>query len=79
LWSKAGFIVYAPSENSCLYRIPADGGASTPLTTVGPGQLGHADPALLPDGRLLYAGFGSTDVTGIYGGGHSAAGTDCAQ
>jgi eukaryotic-like serine/threonine-protein kinase len=67
VWSKAGFIVYAPTENSCLYRIPAEGGPSMPLTTVGRDQVGHSNPALLPDGRLLYAAFGTADATGIYG------------
>jgi predicted Ser/Thr protein kinase len=65
-WSEKGFIVYAPSESG-LYRVPANGGPATPVTTVAPNQFAHNTPVLLPNGRLMYgAGVGGAGGTGVW-------------
>ena len=55
-WSRDGVILFAPSTQSSLFRVPASGGAATPVTTVkGPDEYGHVYPQFLPDGRhFLY-------------------------
>ena len=62
-WSETGFIVYAPS-NSGLYRIPADGGKATQLTSVCHGEVTHYNPNFLPDGRLMYSAWGTPASSG---------------
>jgi len=58
-WSREGTIVFAPSLQSALYRVPAAGGTPEPLTHLdaSKGQGTHRFPAFLPDGRhfLYYA------------------------
>jgi serine/threonine protein kinase/roadblock/LC7 domain-containing protein len=69
-WNTDGVIVFAPSSTGPLMRVPATGGASVAVTTLGPQQFGHVNPQFLPDGRrLLFGVFGAADVIGIYLGG----------
>jgi hypothetical protein len=54
-WSRGGTIVYAAQEG--LFKVPATGGAPTPLTQVDAsrGETTHSAPWFLPDGRhFLY-------------------------
>lgn len=52
-WTPAGDIVFAPAATSGLWRVPADGGAATPLTRVdfAAGERTHRWPHVTPDGR----------------------------
>jgi hypothetical protein len=52
-WNRDGTIVFASSFNTGLFRVSADGGSPTPVTTLD-GQRRertHRWPAFLPDGR----------------------------
>ena len=52
-WSRDGVIVFAPSIDGPLYRIPESGGTPVPVTGIprpGSGQR-HAWPFFLPDGK----------------------------
>jgi Tol biopolymer transport system component len=56
-WSEDGVIVYSPSANAPLYRVPASSGPSTPLTHLDTAnrEVSHRWPAFLPDGKhVLY-------------------------
>jgi len=55
-WNAEGVIVFSPSRESGLSRVPASGGSATPITTVArPGERGHLWPEFLPDGNhFLY-------------------------
>ncbi len=56
-WNREGTIVFAPFIAGPLYRISADGGTATPVTTVRNGAEGEAHrwPFFLPDGKhFLY-------------------------
>ncbi len=52
-WSAAGTILFAPSYNSAILRIPAQGGTPRPVTSLdrGHNQNSHRFPWFLPDGR----------------------------
>ena len=52
-WSRDGVIVFAPSVNTPLFRIPDSGGTPTPVTTLDSkrGETTHRHPSFLPDGR----------------------------
>lgn len=52
-WGAGGDIVFSPSPTSGLWRVPASGGAATPLTAVDfdAGERTHRWPHLLPGGR----------------------------
>ena len=54
-WGPDGTIVFAPSPNSGLMRIPAEGGEATPLTEPNKeaGEVTHRWPQFLPDGKAL--------------------------
>ena len=57
-WSTSNVIVYAPEASGALYRIPAEGGTPTAVTTLDEKrkEIGHRFPAFLPDGRhFLFA------------------------
>jgi serine/threonine-protein kinase len=49
-WGRDGFI-YVLAEDSILRRIPATGGALTPITTLKEGENFHSWPEVLPNGR----------------------------
>jgi eukaryotic-like serine/threonine-protein kinase len=50
-WNRDGIIVFAPSPNKGLYRIPAGGGVAAPLTVLRPEDFSHRFPHFFPDGR----------------------------
>jgi hypothetical protein len=67
-WNNNGVIVFAPSQNSGLMRVPASGGTPVEVTHLAAGQGGHQWPQFLPDGRhvlFLVAG-GQPSTHGIY-------------
>jgi serine/threonine protein kinase/Tol biopolymer transport system component len=55
-WSPDGTILFAPEFRSCLYRVPASGGAEVAVTRVdAPKHTSHRWPWFLPDGKhFLY-------------------------
>ena len=59
-WNRDGVILFAPTANSPVYRVPAAGGAATPITVLDPsqGETSHRWPFFLPDGKhfLFVAG-----------------------
>ncbi|HEX9636120.1 MAG TPA: protein kinase [Acidobacteriota bacterium] len=52
-WGREDVIVFAPNSRSGLYRVPAAGGASEPITQLEPSreEVTHRWPHFLPDGR----------------------------
>jgi Tol biopolymer transport system component len=50
-----GSVVFAPVHGDGLWRVPADGGAAEPITTVdhARGEAGHHWPHVLPDGKHI--------------------------
>jgi eukaryotic-like serine/threonine-protein kinase len=65
-WSSDQFIIFAPSDNSRLYRVPAMGGQVARITELSAGQITHFAPRFLPNGRLLYSVWGSPEADGLY-------------
>jgi Tol biopolymer transport system component len=57
-WNRDDVIVFAPDFGSVLYRVSADGGATTPVTTldVSRKEGGHVAPFFLPDGKHFFYG-----------------------
>jgi len=54
-WGPDGTIVFSPNHRSPLFRVPAAGGETLPVTELGPDQTTHRWPCFLPDGRqFLY-------------------------
>jgi eukaryotic-like serine/threonine-protein kinase len=56
-WSKDGTIVFTPTPNSALMRIPVAGGTAEPASklNLAQGENSHRWPAFLPDGKhFLY-------------------------
>jgi Tol biopolymer transport system component len=56
-WGAEGEIVFAPNNNTPLYRVSAAGGTATQVTTLdeSKGEITHRWPQFLPDGRhFLY-------------------------
>jgi serine/threonine protein kinase/Tol biopolymer transport system component len=56
-WNREGVIVFAPTPTTALHRVSADGGESTPITTLDDARQenSHRHPHFLPDGRhFLY-------------------------
>ncbi|HEX7779776.1 MAG TPA: protein kinase, partial [Vicinamibacterales bacterium] len=57
-WNARGDIVFAPAAAGGLFRVSANGGDPTPVTTLDAGakETGHRFPQFLPDGEhFLYA------------------------
>jgi eukaryotic-like serine/threonine-protein kinase len=54
-WLPDGTIIFAPSANSALLRVPATGGAPHPITKLDPtrDEGSHRWPHVLPDGKVL--------------------------
>jgi serine/threonine protein kinase len=50
-WSKDGLIVFAPTPNSPIYRVPSSGGEVLQVTKLLPEQSSHRYPQFLPDGK----------------------------
>jgi len=71
-WNQNDVIVFAPNNSGSLLRVPAAGGAATPLTEVdqSASETGHRFPWFLPDGRhfLYTARSPSLDKTVVYAG-----------
>jgi serine/threonine protein kinase len=68
-WSSDGDILFADLSRGIM-RVPAAGGAPTPLTALSIGERINGFPIGLPDGRhfLYIRAGGSADVNGIYVG-----------
>jgi len=71
-WSRDDVIVFAPSNRTPLYRVPAAGGDPTPVTSLdrSRGDNTHRWPHFLPDGRhfLYLARSTLRENSGIYVG-----------
>ncbi len=71
-WGKNGIIVFTPDFRGGLYRVPASGGATAPLTKVELSRhTTHRWPSYLPDGKhVLYLAANHanprSDQSGIY-------------
>ena len=53
--ADGGVIVFAPDGGGPLHRVSAQGGPSSPVTTLAAGEISHSFPQFLPDGRrFLY-------------------------
>ena len=50
-WGPDGTILFSPSINDPLMRVPAGGGPATPASKMAPGEVGHRWPSFLPDGK----------------------------
>lgn len=80
-WSRDNRILLSPAPSSPLYVVPASGGVPVPVTSLDTanGEVQHAHPAFLPDGRhFLFFSIGSLtggklDPRGIYLGSMNAA------
>jgi dipeptidyl aminopeptidase/acylaminoacyl peptidase len=66
-WNRDGVIVFAPSWQASLYRVPASGGDPVAITRLDPPrQIAHVYPQFLPDGRqLLFSAAGAVN-SGTY-------------
>jgi Tol biopolymer transport system component len=69
-WTVDGTILFGPNSTSPLHRISANGGPTTPVTTLDPPrQVSHRFPRFLPDGRhFLYFAAGTPEGRGVYVG-----------
>lgn len=69
-WSKRGIIVYAPTSDGPLYRIPASGGTAMPASALDASrwETSHRHPFFLPDGRhFIYLAVSSREeYSGIW-------------
>jgi len=63
-WSVEGTILFSPTVENGLFRMPASGGQPTRVTRLGVGQLAHHQPRFLPDGRhfLFYVLGGGSGI-----------------
>jgi hypothetical protein len=52
-WGDDGTIVFAPSFDSGLWRVPAAGGVAEPLTTLAKGEESHVWPDILPGANAV--------------------------
>ncbi len=50
-WSSEDIVIFAPSHNTPIHRVPAAGGESTAVTTFAEGENSHRHPRFLPDGN----------------------------
>jgi serine/threonine protein kinase len=56
-WNEQGDIIFAPSFDSGIFRVPASGGDPVRLTKRGPEHNSHRHPRFLPGGReFLFIG-----------------------
>jgi serine/threonine-protein kinase len=65
-WGPDGTIIYSPSYNTGLWRIPAEGGKPTQLTKpdTAANELAHSWPQFLPDGRhVLFTNYSSPTIS----------------
>jgi Tol biopolymer transport system component/predicted Ser/Thr protein kinase len=60
-WGEDNRLVTAPAFRSPLWRTPASGGPAEPFTTLGPGEVSHWWPQVLPGGdAVLFTASSST-------------------
>jgi len=52
--NSGGVILFAPTRNSPIMRIPQGGGIASPVTQIRPGEVSHRLPWFLPDGRHFF-------------------------
>jgi serine/threonine protein kinase len=52
--NSGGVILFTPAANGPILRIPAGGGAVSPVTKLRPGEVSHRLPWFLPDGRHFF-------------------------
>ncbi|HVT03742.1 MAG TPA: protein kinase [Thermoanaerobaculia bacterium] len=70
-WSEDGVILFSPSQNDAIYKVPAAGGTSVAVTQLDPknGEVSHRFPAFLPDRiHFLYLVEGRAETEGSEGG-----------
>ena len=67
-WNRDDVILFAPSIDAGLLRVPATGGTPTPVTTLDAshGEAAHMSPVFLADGRHFVFGVIGRDNGGIY-------------
>ncbi len=67
-WGDDGTIVFAPTVNSALFRIPAAGGEPRPLTALDAAshERTHRWPEILPGGKFVLFTVGTEDKPGDY-------------
>ena len=67
-WNRDGAVLFVPNPGSPILKIPAAGGETVAVTTIGAPQQQHQSPQFLPDGRhFLYYVLGSPEA-GVYVG-----------
>ena len=52
-WGPDDTIVYTPTTEAGLYRVPASGGTPVELTTLSEGEFSHRWPEFLPNGKAV--------------------------
>jgi Tol biopolymer transport system component len=68
-WSRDGVILFVNTPASPIARVSAEGGPAVDVTRLDAGQVGHAFPHFLPDGKhFLYYLTAAPDSRGIYVG-----------
>ncbi len=67
-WNRDGVILFAPTIDGALLRVPAAGGTPTPVTVLDQarGESAHARPVFLPDGRHFLFTIIGGDTAGHY-------------
>ena len=66
-WSPEGIVLFSPNPASAIWRVSAEGGERTQVTTLVPGQAFHSFAHFLPGFRhFLYFAAGRPDVAGVY-------------
>jgi serine/threonine protein kinase/Tol biopolymer transport system component len=66
-WSPEGIVLFSPNPASPIWRVSAEGGERTQVTTLVPGQAFHSFAHFLPGFRnFLYFAAGRPDVAGVY-------------
>ena len=72
-WNQYNVILFSPAVagESGLFRVPAAGGSPSAVTTVDAarGEMNHAWPVFLPDGRHFLFNMNREDGSAIYVGG----------
>jgi Tol biopolymer transport system component/predicted Ser/Thr protein kinase len=67
-WTEDGEILFGPRGPGTLQRVKAAGGVPQPVTSLAKGELVHALPSLLPDGRHFLYLIGASATRGFYVG-----------
>lgn len=55
-WGADSNIIVGEFFTKGLTRVPANGGAPTPVLDLAPGEVGHASPQILPGGKAVLFG-----------------------